>query len=89
MLKIDNNKTHRMKTDKESILLEKHPNYRIMFLSTQALKEELQSSWSRQDLISWLKWNDPNGVYSDEESLDEIGNIMSFEEGVELVINRV
>lgn len=77
-----------MKTDKESILLEKHSNYRIMFLSTQALKEELQSSWSRQDLISWLKWNDPNGIYSDDESLDELGNIMSFEEGVELVIQQ-
>jgi hypothetical protein len=62
--------------------------YQIMDLSKEELKREL-AKWSRQDLIDWLKWNDPNGIYRDEESMDELGNIMSYEEGVEIMIRQI
>jgi hypothetical protein len=33
-------------------------------------------------------WNDPNGVYSDEQSLNEFGAIMSREEGLEIMLRQ-
>lgn len=75
-----------MNTSKE--LINKHPNYRIMFLNEEQLRKEL-NNWNRNDLISWLRWNDPNGVYEDGQSIQELGNIMSYEEGVEIMINQI
>ncbi|CAN1524159.1 hypothetical protein MCERE19_01169 [Spirosomataceae bacterium] len=57
-----------------------------MELSADKLQLEL-NEWSREDLIAWLCWNDRNGVYKDEESLHEFGNIVSKEEAIE-IINR-
>ncbi|SOE20868.1 hypothetical protein SAMN06298216_1348 [Spirosomataceae bacterium TFI 002] len=65
-----------------------HPNYRITFLNEKSLREELKN-WCREDLILWLKWNDPNGIYNDEESMEELGNIMTYEEGVEIIVKQV
>jgi len=28
---------------------------------------------TREELIAWLEWNDPNGVYSDEDCVAEWG----------------
>jgi hypothetical protein len=42
----------------------------------------ISDQMTRYDIIEWLMWNDPNGIYEDELSLDEIGNIVSKEEGV-------
>jgi hypothetical protein len=72
----------------QKALLDKHPNYRITFLNEEALRNELKS-WDREDLISWLKWNDPNGIYRDEESMDEIGSILTHEEGVEIIVRQI
>ena len=47
------------------------------------------NSWTREDLISWLKWNDPNGIYNDQESLNELGAIMTYDEGVELLVKQI
>lgn len=44
--------------------------YKVMELSKISLEEEL-NCWSREKLISWLNWNDPNGIWSDEESIAE------------------
>lgn len=77
-----------MITYEQRALLEKHPNYRLTFLNEVELRKEL-ASWRREDLISWLKWNDPNGIYRDDESLEELGNVMTKEEGVELVVGQV
>lgn len=77
-----------MKTFEEKMLIEKHSNYRITFLKENELRKELVK-WSREDLILWLKWNDPNGIYDDKESLEELGNIMSYEEGIEIVVKQV
>jgi hypothetical protein len=66
----------------------KDARYRITELSERDLRFELQD-WSRQDLISWLCWNDPNGVYTDEDSLREFDNRMSKEEGIEIVVRQI
>lgn len=43
------------------------------------------SDWSREALVDWLIHNDPNGVYSDEDSMREFGNVISKEEALEIV----
>jgi len=35
---------------------------------------------SRESLIQWLMWNDPNGCYSDHDSLVEFGEIAPYED---------
>ena len=44
---------------------------------------------TREDLIEWLAWNDHNGIYHDEQSLKELGNVMSREEGIEIFLRQV
>lgn len=44
---------------------------------------------SRQDIIEWLSWNDRNGIYDDAESMAELGNIMSREEGIEIMLRHI
>lgn len=54
--------------------------------------EELQTelnTWSRTSLIDWLCWNDRNGVYRDEESMREFGNILSKEEAIQIMTNQI
>ncbi|RFZ91116.1 hypothetical protein D0C36_19435 [Mucilaginibacter conchicola] len=43
---------------------------------------------TRLDIIEWLSWNDPNGIYSDKSSLNEFGTVMSLEEGVEIFLRQ-
>ena len=59
-----------------------------MELRGEALETEL-NSWSRLDLIERLSWNDRNGVYKDEESLQEFGNIVSKEEAIEIMTRQI
>ena len=66
----------------------KHPYYKLMELSDDALETEL-NSWSRLELIEWLSWNDRNGVYRDEESLQEFGNTVSKEEAIEIITRQI
>jgi hypothetical protein len=66
----------------------KHPYYKLMELRGDALKNEL-SSWSRLDLIEWLCWNDRNGVYKDDESLQEFGNTVSKEEAIGIITRQI
>ena len=66
----------------------RHPYYTIMDLKGDELSNEL-SRQSRYDLIEWLSWNDRNGVYRDEDSLAEFGNILSKEEAIEIVTNQI
>jgi hypothetical protein len=49
----------------------------------------LLNSLTREDITEWLIWNDPNGIYSDEQSLKEMGNIMSREEGLEIMHRQI
>ena len=66
----------------------RHPYYKIMDLSRDKLVVELKN-WSRLKLIDWLSWNDKNGIYKDDESLDEIGNILDKEEAIEIMIRQI
>jgi hypothetical protein len=43
---------------------------------------------NREQLIEWLCWNDPNGVYRDEDSIREGMDVLSFEEAYELYLNQ-
>ena len=54
----------------------------------EALKEKL-NTWSRAELIDWLCWNDRNGVYTDEDSLREFGNILSKERAIEIITEMI
>lgn len=65
-----------------------HPNHRIAELSQVELEKEI-ATWTREQLIQWLSWNDPNGVYTDQDSLAEFGNIMSIEEGREIMLAQI
>lgn len=44
---------------------------------------------SRQELIVWLSWNDSNGVYRDKDSMAEFGNVMTKEEGEEIMFRQI
>lgn len=44
---------------------------------------------TREDLIEWLCWNDPNGIYQDEQSQKELGNVMTRAEGLEIVLRQI
>lgn len=48
----------------------------------------LINAMSRHDLVEWLSWNDPSGIYSDEQSLKEFDKIMSREEGIEILLRQ-
>lgn len=65
-----------------------HPYYRIMELKGDELNEKL-NTWSRADLIDWLCWNDRIGVYTDEDSLREFGNILSKERAIEIITEMI
>lgn len=66
----------------------KHPYYKLMELKGADLENEL-NSWSRLDLIEWLCWNDRNGVYRDEDSLQEFGNTVSKELAIEIITKQI
>ncbi|WP_282148517.1 hypothetical protein [Algibacter lectus] len=65
-----------------------HPYYQIMELKKEELKGEL-NSWSRLKLIDWLSWNDRNGVYRDEDSIDELGNVLGKKEAIEIMSRQI
>lgn len=44
---------------------------------------------SREEIISWLSWNDNNGIYTDKESLKEFGGKMSKQEGIEIMKRQI
>ena len=47
------------------------------------------STMSRTHLIEWLCWNDQNGVYRDEESLAEFGEILDKEEAYCIALRQI
>jgi len=66
----------------------RHPFYRLMELTDENLKIEL-ASWTRNDLIAWLQWNDPNGIYNDKDSKREFNNVMSRKQGIEILTRQI
>lgn len=65
-----------------------HPYYRIMELKGDEQHNQL-NSWSRSELIDWLCWNDRNGVYTDDDSLREFGNILSKERAIYIITEMI
>lgn len=65
-----------------------HPYYRIMELRGEELTNKL-NSWSRLELIDWLCWNDRNGVYTDEDSLREFGDILTKERAIKIITEMI
>jgi hypothetical protein len=66
----------------------KNPFYKLMELRGDILEKNL-NSWTRLDLIEWLCWNDRNGIYKDEQSLQEFGNTVSKEEAIEIITRQI
>ena len=66
----------------------KHPYYKLMDLRGEALETELDA-WNRLELIEWLSWNDRNGVYKDEDSIQEFGNILTKQEAIEIISRQI
>jgi hypothetical protein len=68
-------------------------NFGYTYQSFVELSDErlilLVNAMTREDLIEWLSWNDPNGIYQDEQSLKELGNVMSREEGIEILLRQI
>ena len=66
----------------------KHPYHQLMELTGSNLQSELDT-WSREDLITWLSWNDSNGIYKDEDSLNEFDNILGKDQAIEIIIRQI
>lgn len=62
--------------------------YEIMDLSKNQLLVFLKHT-SREEIINWLQWNDPNGIYSDKDSLAEFDNVLGKEEGIVIIKRQI
>ena len=62
--------------------------YSIMDASEEILNMFLNDV-TREELILWLSWNDPNGVYTDKDSMGDFERIMTKEEGIECMKNQL
>ncbi|MCF2501356.1 hypothetical protein [Dyadobacter chenhuakuii] len=62
--------------------------HEIMDLSPGDLHNFLELS-SREEIINWLQWNDPNGIYMDSVSISEFGAIVSKEEGIKIIKRQI
>jgi len=62
--------------------------YEIVDLPEDQLGKFLKET-PREEIIDWLQWNDPNGVYRDEDSIREFDNILSKKEGIEIIKRQI
>jgi hypothetical protein len=62
--------------------------YSIMDASDEILDKFFEDA-TRDELISWLSWNDKNGVYNDKDHLNEFDCIMTKEDGIENMKNQI
>jgi len=62
--------------------------YQLMNYSVEMLNDQI-SKLTRTKIIEWLQWNDINGIYTDELSLQEFGEVMTREEGIEIMIRQI
>lgn len=54
----------------------------------QNLTEEDINSMTREQAIEWLCWNDPNGIYSDDDSRAEGYPPITEEEAIEIICRQ-
>ena len=50
--------------------------------------EEYFKNFSREDLIDWLSKNDRNGIYKDDDSIREFGEIMTKDVALRIAIRQ-
>ena len=55
-----------------------------MWLTIHGMRQECL----RLELIEWLEWNDPNGVYNDIDCRAEFGRILRLDELLESVTDQ-
>ena len=44
---------------------------------------------TREEIINWLCWNDPNGCYSDEDSRAEGYPLLSLEQAKQIMTEQI
>lgn len=54
-----------------------------------ATERQRLMGWSREDLIAWLRWNDPNGSYTDEDAATEDMDPLEVEDAVDIIMGHV
>jgi hypothetical protein len=62
--------------------------FQVMDLSPEQLDKFLTLS-SRNEIIDWLQWNDPNGIYTDKASISEFGNIVSKDDAIAIMKRQI
>jgi len=62
--------------------------YEIMDLPEVELGEFL-AFCSREEILHWLQWNDPNGSYIDKLSVSEFGEALNSHEATEIVKKQI
>ena len=50
--------------------------------------KEYFKNFSRESLIDWLCKNDPNGIYKDDDSIKEFGNVVSKDVALRIAIKQ-
>lgn len=64
-------------------------NFQNLVDTPNEVLDDFFNDISREEVISWLCWNDRNGIYEDRQSLMEFGNIMTKEEGIEIMRKQI
>lgn len=78
----------KLRNGKEVNMMYLHPYHERTDIDKKELEQELQT-WPRERIVNWLSLNDPHGVYTDKDSLQEFGNIMPKEEGIEIMVRQI
>jgi hypothetical protein len=51
--------------------------------------DRMEQHTTREELIAWLEWNDPNGCYNDHDSMIEFGEVATLAELQECYTNQI
>lgn len=62
--------------------------YDVMELLEEQLEDFLKYT-TREEIICWLQWNDPNGIYDDKSSIDEFGEQLNKIEGMKIMKRQI
>lgn len=54
-----------------------------------AAERQRLMKWPREELIAWLRWNDPNGSYTDEDAEAEGWDPLDVEGSVDIIMKHV
>jgi hypothetical protein len=67
--------------------------YGLTFYSIMDATDEVLNNFfndaTREELIEWLSWNDGNGVYNDEDHMNEFDCIMTKYDAIENMKNQI